>query len=122
MSASKVAFIGIGRMGWHMAGHLAKAGHLVTVCDAVEGVASKWAAYGMIQCVAKEVRSHGIRVASIFPGSVATPFWDGMGGAPWDTADMLQPDDVALAVLQVVNAPETCVIDELVVMPPKGIL
>jgi len=44
MSASKVAFIGIGRMGWHMAGHLAKAGHLVTVCDAVEGVASKWVA------------------------------------------------------------------------------
>jgi NADP-dependent 3-hydroxy acid dehydrogenase YdfG len=35
---------------------------------------------------------------------------------------MLQPDDVALAVLQVVNAPETCVIDELLVMPPKGIL
>ena len=25
MSASKVAFIGIGRMGWHMAGHLVKA-------------------------------------------------------------------------------------------------
>jgi NADP-dependent 3-hydroxy acid dehydrogenase YdfG len=85
-------------------------------------VASKWAAYGMIQCVAKEVRKDGIRISSIFPGSVATPFWDGMGGAPWDTADMLQPDDVALAVLQVVNAPETCVIDELLVMPPKGIL
>ncbi len=44
MSASKVAFIGIGRMGWHMAGHLVKAGHLVTVCDAVDGMASKWAA------------------------------------------------------------------------------
>lgn len=44
MSASKIAFIGIGRMGWHMAGHLVKAGHEVTVCDAVEGMASKWAA------------------------------------------------------------------------------
>ena len=32
------------------------------------------------------------------------------------------PDDVALAVLQVVNSPETCVIDELVVMPLKGVL
>jgi NAD(P)-dependent dehydrogenase (short-subunit alcohol dehydrogenase family) len=85
-------------------------------------VASKWAAYGMVQCVAKEVRKDGIRISSIFPGSVATPFWDSMGGAPWDTADMLQADDVALAVLQAVNTPESCVIDELVLMPPKGIL
>ena len=42
MSASKIAFIGIGRMGWHMAGHLVKAGHEVTVCDVVEGMAAKW--------------------------------------------------------------------------------
>jgi NADP-dependent 3-hydroxy acid dehydrogenase YdfG len=35
---------------------------------------------------------------------------------------MLQADDVALAVLQAVNTPESCVIDELVLMPPKGIL
>lgn len=40
---STIAFIGIGRMGWHMAGHLAKAGHDVVVCDAVDGVATKWA-------------------------------------------------------------------------------
>ena len=44
MSSSKIAFIGIGRMGWHMAGHLVKAGHVVTVCDAVDGMATKWAA------------------------------------------------------------------------------
>lgn len=44
MSSSKIAFIGIGRMGWHMAGHLVKAGHVVTVCDAVDGMATKWVA------------------------------------------------------------------------------
>ncbi len=44
MSSAKVAFIGIGRMGWHMAGHLVKGGHEVTVCDAVDGVATKWSA------------------------------------------------------------------------------
>ena len=44
MSSSKIAFIGIGRMGWHMAGHLVKAGHAVTVCDAVDGMATKWVA------------------------------------------------------------------------------
>jgi 3-hydroxyisobutyrate dehydrogenase len=44
MSSMKIAFIGIGRMGWHMAGHLVKAGHDVVVCDAVDGVGAKWAA------------------------------------------------------------------------------
>ena len=39
----RIAFIGIGRMGWHMAGHLVKAGHTVTVCDAAPGVAEQWA-------------------------------------------------------------------------------
>jgi len=41
---STVAVIGIGRMGWHMAAHLAKAGHDVTVCDAVPGLADQWMA------------------------------------------------------------------------------
>jgi 3-hydroxyisobutyrate dehydrogenase len=41
---STVAVIGIGRMGWHMAAHLAKAGHDVTVCDAVHGLADQWVA------------------------------------------------------------------------------
>ena len=41
---STVAVIGIGRMGWHMAAHLAKAGHDVTVCDAVPGLADQWVA------------------------------------------------------------------------------
>ena len=42
MSGSHVAVIGLGRMGWHMAAHLAKAGHELSVCDVVPGVAQKW--------------------------------------------------------------------------------
>lgn len=37
-----IAFIGLGRMGWHMAGHLARQGHPITVYDAKEGVAQQW--------------------------------------------------------------------------------
>ena len=39
-----IAVIGIGRMGWHMAAHLATAGHDVTVCDVAPGVAERWVA------------------------------------------------------------------------------
>ena len=39
---SKVAFIGLGVMGYHMAGHLAKAGHDVTVYNRTESKAARW--------------------------------------------------------------------------------
>ena len=39
---SKVAFIGLGVMGHHMAGHLAKAGHDVTVYNRTESKAARW--------------------------------------------------------------------------------
>lgn len=41
---SSVAVIGIGRMGWHIAAHLAAKGHDVTVCDVVPGMAERWVA------------------------------------------------------------------------------
>lgn len=42
--ALKVAFIGLGVMGLPMAGHLARAGHLVTVYNRTEAKARAWAA------------------------------------------------------------------------------
>ena len=39
-----VAFIGLGVMGYHMAGHLAKAGHSVTVYNRTGAKAEQWVA------------------------------------------------------------------------------
>ena len=38
----KIAFIGLGRMGWHMAGHLANQGHSLCVFDTNEQISKKW--------------------------------------------------------------------------------
>ncbi|MCK4940230.1 MAG: NAD(P)-dependent oxidoreductase, partial [Rhodospirillaceae bacterium] len=38
----KTAFLGLGVMGYHMAGHLAKAGHEVTVYNRTKAKADKW--------------------------------------------------------------------------------
>lgn len=38
----RIACIGIGRMGWHMAGHLAAAGHDVVVDDVVAELKEQW--------------------------------------------------------------------------------
>ncbi len=43
MSEQKVAFVGLGVMGYPMAGHLAKAGHQVTVYNRTTGKAGAWA-------------------------------------------------------------------------------
>ena len=39
---SKLAFLGLGVMGYPMAGHLAKAGHDVTVYNRTAAKAAKW--------------------------------------------------------------------------------
>ena len=44
MSRTRIAFIGIGRMGWHMAAHLAAAGNEVVVADAVAELEEQWLA------------------------------------------------------------------------------
>jgi 3-hydroxyisobutyrate dehydrogenase-like beta-hydroxyacid dehydrogenase len=47
MTATKAAFIGLGNMGYPMAGHLAKAGYDVTVFNRTRGKADAWVAeYG----------------------------------------------------------------------------
>lgn len=38
----KIAFIGLGRMGWHMAGHLENRGHNLCVFDANAQISKKW--------------------------------------------------------------------------------
>ncbi len=42
VASMKVAFIGLGVMGYHMAGHLAKAGHDVTVYNRTGSKAARW--------------------------------------------------------------------------------
>ncbi|MFZ5671689.1 MAG: SDR family oxidoreductase [Pseudomonadota bacterium] len=38
--------------------------------------ASKWAVMGFMDCLGREMVSRGIRVSTVCPGSVDTPFWD----------------------------------------------
>ena len=40
----RIAFVGLGRMGWHLAGHLAAAGHELAVFDIDADATTRWAA------------------------------------------------------------------------------
>jgi NAD(P)-dependent dehydrogenase (short-subunit alcohol dehydrogenase family) len=107
-----------------------KSGHLVNILSVASKVAfpysaayvaSKWGAYGLTKSLAEEVRREGIRVTAVLPGSVDTPFWDANPGGP-PREEMLRPEAVAAAVRYALEAPADASVDEVHIMPPKGIL
>ncbi|MBM3604630.1 MAG: SDR family oxidoreductase [Alphaproteobacteria bacterium] len=73
--------------------------------------ATKWFVHGYAGNLAEEMREWGGRCSVVAPGMVDTPFFD--EGAP----DKLQPEDVAKAVLHMINAPERAAIREIYLMP-----
>lgn len=83
--------------------------------------AAKAGALALTKVLAAEVRDQNIRVTAVLPGSVETPFWDDIPQHP-DFEKMLKPEHVANAVLSVCQQPIGMVTEEIIVMPPLGIL
>src|SRR5262249_51221055 len=83
--------------------------------------ASKFGAYGLTLSLAAEVRDKGIRVTALLPGAVDTPFWDAAGGGP-DRGLMLRAEDVGEIIGSLLDQPSRITTDEVVIMPPSGIL
>lgn len=77
--------------------------------------ASKFGLIGFTQSLYEEVREHGIKVAVILPGFVDTPMIPPVKHL--DRAKMIQADDVAQAVLYVLNAPATACPVEITIRP-----
>jgi NADP-dependent 3-hydroxy acid dehydrogenase YdfG len=83
--------------------------------------ASKFGALGLTKVMAAEVRSQGVKVTAVMPGSVNTPLWDKSGG-DLDRNKMMTATDVASAMLDVITQPPGIHTDEIRLMPPLGIL
>jgi len=76
--------------------------------------ASKWGLLGLSKCMAEDLRDHGIRVAVICPGSVATEF---SGRGPKDASKALRPEDVAHAVEMLVTQGPNSFLSEVDLRP-----
>jgi NAD(P)-dependent dehydrogenase (short-subunit alcohol dehydrogenase family) len=83
--------------------------------------AAKAGALALTKVLASEVRQHNIRVTAVLPGSVHTPFWDDVPEHP-DFEQMLTPEHVAGTIASICQQPPGMVTEEIVVMPPLGIL
>lgn len=74
--------------------------------------ASKHAMIGLAKVIAAEGQAHGIRAAVISPGGVATEMVK-QARPDLDLSTLIQPEDVARAVLYLANEPESCCTDFL---------
>jgi 3-oxoacyl-[acyl-carrier protein] reductase len=78
--------------------------------------ASKHAVLGMSKSAMLDLRSKGVRVLAVCPGSVATPFFDGTGHTP-DPAKVLAAEDVAETVLHAVRMSDRGTLSEIEIRP-----
>jgi 3-oxoacyl-[acyl-carrier protein] reductase len=78
--------------------------------------ASKWGLLGMTECMAEDLRTYGIRVSAICPGTVATDFSPHAGK---DTSKMLQPEDIAHVVESIVTQAPQSFISEVLLRPTQ---
>ncbi|WP_019009825.1 SDR family oxidoreductase [Deinococcus aquatilis] len=97
-------------------------GHLLLVGSVAGRVATpgpysatKWAISGMGESIRREVSAEGVRVTTIEPGRVETPFW--AEGRKPQNAEFLQDDDVARAILYALEQPAHVAINELLIRP-----
>ncbi|NNE69172.1 MAG: SDR family oxidoreductase [Rhodothermales bacterium] len=104
-------------------------GHIVNVAS-VAGLlgnpkvgaynATKFGLRGLSESLMKEVRSDGIKVTCIYPGSIETEFFD-TAGIPI-SANPMTARDVSSTVIHVIEAPDNYLVSEVMMRPlrPSG--
>jgi len=82
-------------------------------------VASKFGLRGLASSLREELRENNIKVISVYPGAVNTPFWDKING-DFSREDMLNASALAQMILQSIQAPGNLTVEELVVRRVAG--
>lgn len=81
--------------------------------------ASKHAALGMTDSLREDLRGKNIRVISVFPGATETPLWDEAERVKYHEK-MMQPEDIAQAVMLTLELPRRAAVEEIVIRPIGG--
>jgi NADP-dependent 3-hydroxy acid dehydrogenase YdfG len=83
--------------------------------------AAKFGARGLTGVLRRELRAEGIRVMAVLPGMTETRMKDELN-FPVRGEDLLQPEDVAAAVLSALVQPRHATVEEILIMPSRGAL
>ena len=82
-------------------------------------VASKYGMRGLADSLREELREDNIKVISIHPGAVDTPFWDGKG-VNFPREEMLNTHTLAQSIVHAIQSPGNFAVEELVVRRTAG--
>ncbi len=81
--------------------------------------ASKFGALGLTRVLAEELRPQRVRVTAVIPGPTDTRMV-GEFDFPVDRSVLMQPEDIAEAVLAALTQPPRTTTEQIVLMPSKG--
>ncbi len=106
------------------AGHIINISSIAGLNGIVQGSgysATKFAVRGISHSLYAELREDGIKVSCVYPGSVATNFFDDVAGITINP-NMLQPQDLAVLLLQLLETPPNFLTVDVEIRPlqPKG--
>ncbi len=82
--------------------------------------ATKHALKAFADSLREEVNAHGVRVLSVYPGRTATPMQEAIHqaeGKCYHPDRLMQPEDVASAVVNALNLPRTAELTDLYIRP-----
>lgn len=87
--------------------------------------ATKWAVNGFTGTLRLEAAAYDVRVTTVCPGGIDTPFWKAMDFYPFPdhidpSRDFMKPEEVAESILEVALKSDRYVMPELVMVPLIG--
>jgi len=119
-----LARIFVGQMKKNKTGHLifinsvaGKYGH--SFSNSTAYVSSKYALKGFADSLRTELREYNVKVSSIYPGAINTEFWDAIN-VDFTRDEMLSINDLSQTILHVIEAPNSSVIEDVVVRRTAG--
>ena len=101
-------------------------GHIFNICSvaAINPIAeagmysvTKYALLGLNKVMRLEMQEHGVKVTAIIPGSTLTDSWRGQ---QVDETKMVKPEDIASAIITILNMSAGANVDEMIIKPAPG--
>ena len=87
--------------------------------DSSAYVASKYGLRGFASSLREELRQFNVKVISVFPGAVDTPLWNNKN-VDNIRQDMMNVNDLCQTIIHSINAPNNCVVEEILIKRNLG--
>jgi short-subunit dehydrogenase len=78
---------------------------------------TKYALLGYTRALREEWKERGVKVTAVLPGATYTRSWE---GSNVDPLRLMQPEDIAQAIVGAWKIGDTALIEELIMRPPLG--